>query len=183
MTQFGDTYDTVADTAYANLTTADWVERVNVYDSFHVPDDSPINVTVNCSCGDKLVSKDYGLFATYPLRPGESLASVAAAAGVPPEILRRYNPDVDFSSGSGLVFVPAKDKDGNFPPLKIRTAGISKRAITGISLASVFGALLFSIFLYLRLYKRKKVAAFLHDASQEHYSNVQKQLLLTLLTD
>lgn len=50
----------------------------------------------------------YGLFATYPLRDGENLSTVAAAAGVTDDLVRRYNPAADFSAGTGLVFVPAK---------------------------------------------------------------------------
>lgn len=51
-----------------------------------------LNVTVNCSCGDKTVSPDYGLFVTYPLRIGESLESVAAANNLSVDLVRRYNP-------------------------------------------------------------------------------------------
>ncbi|GKV40299.1 hypothetical protein SLEP1_g47961 [Rubroshorea leprosula] len=103
-----DTYDKVAQTDYANLTTGDWVHKMNSYEPHMLQPNMKINVTVNCSCGDGRVSKDYGLFMTYPLRPGQTLASVAREAGVLPEILQRYNPEVDFSAGSGLVFVPVK---------------------------------------------------------------------------
>ncbi|GLT33536.1 hypothetical protein SLA2020_081160 [Shorea laevis] len=169
ITQFGDTYDKVAQMVYDNLTTKDWVRRFNIYDEFHIPDYSPINVTVNCSCGDRRVSKDYGLFMTYPLRQGENLSTVAAEAGVSTEILIRYNPGVNFSAGSGLVFVPAKDQYGTFPPLKIRATGIRRGVIAGISVAVVTGALLFSVCLYVKLYKRKKVGEASH---QEHYSHM-----------
>lgn len=108
ITQIGDTYDKVATDAFANLTNVYWVQRVNVFDPTKVPDFYPINVTVNCSCGDKGVSKSYGLFATYPLRPGENLSSVAMDSAVPAELLERFNPGSDFSAGSGLVFVPAR---------------------------------------------------------------------------
>ncbi|TYI04367.1 lysM domain receptor-like kinase 3 isoform X2 [Gossypium hirsutum] len=127
LTQSGDTYDRIASNAYANLTTEDWVRRVNVYDPTRIPDDEVINVTVNCSCGDRWVSRDYGLFATYPIRPGEDLEVIAAEVNVAAELIRRYNPAVNFSAGTGLVFVPAKDQTGNFPPLKISTTGIYRR--------------------------------------------------------
>lgn len=84
------------------------MHRVNVYDTTRIPDDAPINVTVNCSCGDKRVSKDYGLFVTYPLRPGENLSSLAAESGVAADLLERYNLGSDFNAGTGLVYVPAK---------------------------------------------------------------------------
>ncbi|CAK9137260.1 unnamed protein product [Ilex paraguariensis] len=108
ITEIGDTYYKVARVAFSNLTTEYWVQRVNTYDPTQVPDFAHINVTVNCSCGDKHVSKDYGLFATYPLRVDENLSSVATKSGVPAELLLRFNPGSNFNAGSGLVFVPAK---------------------------------------------------------------------------
>ncbi|KAL0328757.1 UNVERIFIED_CONTAM: Malonyl-CoA decarboxylase, mitochondrial [Sesamum calycinum] len=105
-----DTYSNVARFAFANLTTDYWIQRVNVYDPIQVPDSVPINVTVNCSCGDRHVSRDYGLFATYPLRAGESLQSLAAETGVPGNLLERFNEGLHFSPGSGIVFLPAKGK-------------------------------------------------------------------------
>lgn len=107
-TQFGDTYDKIASNSYANLTTEDWVRRVNVYDETRIPLHENINVTVNCSCGDRDVSRDYGLFTTYPLRPGENLSFVAAVSDVSAELVARYNPGLNFTAGTGLVFVPAK---------------------------------------------------------------------------
>ncbi|KAL0407239.1 UNVERIFIED_CONTAM: Chitin elicitor receptor kinase [Sesamum latifolium] len=98
ITQKDDTYAKVARFAFANLTTDYWIQRVNVYDPTQVPDFVPINVTVNCSCGDAHVSRDYGLFATYPLRAGESLQSLAAETGVPGNLLERFN--------EGCILVP-----------------------------------------------------------------------------
>jgi chitin elicitor receptor kinase 1 len=82
--------------------------RVNKYKPTDIPDSGKVNVTVNCSCGDKHVSKKFGLFLTYPLRKGENLSGIAVENGVPVEVLQRYNPGSDFSAGHGLVFVPAK---------------------------------------------------------------------------
>lgn len=106
--QWGDTYDKITRFAFANLTTAYWIQRVNVYDPTNLDDHYPINVTVNCSCGDRRVSRDYGLFATYALRPGESLESLANESGLPSYLLRQYNPGSDFEAGAGIVFLPAK---------------------------------------------------------------------------
>lgn len=106
--QHGNTYKVVADSVFSNLTTEDWVSRVNSYQSNNIPDNVNINVTINCSCGNRHVSKHYGLFLTFPLRLGDDLKGVAAESGVPAELLVRYNPTSDFSSGNGLVFVPAK---------------------------------------------------------------------------
>ncbi|GAU23833.1 hypothetical protein TSUD_379950 [Trifolium subterraneum] len=105
----GDTYSSIANLIYSNLTTEDWVTRVNSYRPTDIPDSAKINVTVNCSCGDKHVSKDFGLFLTYPIRKGQNLKSIAAEnGGVPAAVLQRYNPSSDFSAGHGLVFVPAR---------------------------------------------------------------------------
>lgn len=107
-TQYGDTYAKVAKITFSNLTTPDWVQRVNNYESTDIPDYANINVTINCSCGNGSISKTYGLFATYPLRPGENLSSVALVSSVPADLLQRYNPGSNFSAGSGIVYVPAK---------------------------------------------------------------------------
>ncbi|GAY35267.1 hypothetical protein CUMW_015250 [Citrus unshiu] len=156
-TQFGDTYEKVASFAFANLTTEDWVRRVNIYEPTRIPDYAFINVTVNCSCGDRHISRDYGFFTTYPLRPAQNLSSVAAEAGVAPQPLQRYNPGTNFSAGTGLVFVPAR--------------GISSRAIAGISIGGVAGALFLAFCVYAGVYRRKKVveASFLPEASEDHY--------------
>lgn len=105
-----DTYDVVAEQRYANLTSAQWIQRFNNYDPNRIPDTAGtrLNVTVNCSCGDSLVSKEYGLFLTYPLRVEDTLESVSSAANVSSDLIRRYNPDANFSEGSGLVFIPGR---------------------------------------------------------------------------
>lgn len=106
----GDTYETVATRNYANLTTVESLRRTNAYPAEDIPLSATLNVSVNCSCGDESVSKEYGLFVTYPLRRGDSLNSIASSSGVPAETLRRYNPRVDFSSGNGIVYVPGRGK-------------------------------------------------------------------------
>nr|WIL59818.1 nodulation protein [Melilotus officinalis] len=153
----GDNYKAIANGAYSNLTTVDFLGRVNSYPAFDIPDGAVINVTVNCSCGDSHVSKDYGLFLTYPLRMGDDLRGVAAEFGLPVEVVQMYNPTSDFSDGYGLVFLPAKDENGNFPPLHIGS-GMSKGAIAGIVVGGAFGILLLALILYVVFYRRKKVA-------------------------
>lgn len=110
--QTKDTYDRVAVTNYANLTSVDWLRKFNSYPTDNIPDTGTLNVTINCSCGNRDVSKDYGLFITYPLRPGETLGSVASNVGLDAGLLQRYNPSVNFNQGSGLVFIPGKGKIG-----------------------------------------------------------------------
>ncbi|KAJ4831730.1 Chitin elicitor receptor kinase 1 [Turnera subulata] len=116
--QPGNTYDIIADTYYANLTTIPWLEKFNSYNPNNIPDTGTLNVTVNCSCGDRAVSGEYGLFVTYPLLPEDSLESLASSSNVTQELLQRYNPGVDFSKGTGLVYIPTKDETGSYRPLK-----------------------------------------------------------------
>ncbi|CAK9155379.1 unnamed protein product [Ilex paraguariensis] len=153
----GDTYDRVAQTYYANLTTPEWVRRFNSYAPERIPDtNARLNVTVNCSCGNSRVSKDYGLFVTYPLRPNESLDSVAAQENLTADLIQRYNPDSDFSAGSGLIYIPGKDRNGSYPPFKTST-GLSPGAIAGVSVAGIAGLLLFGGCLYVGFYRNKKL--------------------------
>ncbi|KAK7300374.1 hypothetical protein RJT34_11218 [Clitoria ternatea] len=109
-TQPYDTYLTIAEIEFSNLSTDDWIMRFNSYSSSQLPQFRKINVTVNCSCGNSEVSKDYGLFITYPLRTEDTLESIANQTKLPPELLQRYNPGVDFGQGSGLVYIPGKGK-------------------------------------------------------------------------
>uniref|UniRef100_A0A0E0QTM2 non-specific serine/threonine protein kinase n=1 Tax=Oryza rufipogon TaxID=4529 RepID=A0A0E0QTM2_ORYRU len=68
------------------------------------------------------VSPRYGLFLTYPLWDGETLESVAAQYGFSSpaemELIRRYNPGMGGVSGKGIVFIPVKDPNGSYHPLK-----------------------------------------------------------------
>ncbi|XP_058220367.1 lysM domain receptor-like kinase 3 [Rhododendron vialii] len=152
----GDTYSTIASKYYANLTTAVFLEGSNSYPATNIPDNGVVNVTVNCSCGNAAVSKEYGLFVTYPLREGETLESVAAASNLTADLLQSYNPGVDFSAGSGLVYIPGRDKNGNYPPLE-SSSGLSVGVIAGIAVAGVAGALLLGLSVYIGLYRKKKV--------------------------
>lgn len=106
--QKGDTYTKLARDVFSNLTTDYWIQRLNVYDPTHLPHFYPLNITVNCSCGDRHVSRDYGLFETRPLRPGENLPSLAAETGVPADLIQGFNRGSDFNSGSDVVFLPTK---------------------------------------------------------------------------
>ncbi|GER56295.1 receptor protein kinase [Striga asiatica] len=153
------TYQRIAGLVYSNLTTVEMLMRFNSYAPGSIPAGARVNVTVRCSCGDSRVSKDYGLFVTYPLRPGESLSGIASGARISERLLQGYNPGVDFGSGSGLVFIPGRDSNGTYPPLLTSgvAAGKSGAAIAGISLASVLGAIFLAACLYFGLYRMKKV--------------------------
>ncbi|XP_020088829.1 lysM domain receptor-like kinase 3 isoform X1 [Ananas comosus] len=152
-----ETYNHVATVVYANLTTGAWIANSNSYPANNVPSGATINVTVNCSCGDPAVSKEYGLFETYPLREGENLSSVAAEFNFSAQqsLLQQYNPGVNFSAGNGIVFIPTKDPNGSYRPLSSSTAGVSGGAVAGIVIAGAT-LLALAICLYFLVYRRKK---------------------------
>ncbi|XP_027331190.1 lysM domain receptor-like kinase 3 isoform X2 [Abrus precatorius] len=153
----GETYTSIATQNYSNLTTDEWLQSFNSYSPTSIPDSGMLNVTINCSCGNSDVSKDYGLFITYPLRPEDSLQSIANETKIEPEILQKYNPGVNFSQGSGLVYIPGKDQNNIYLIYCFYTVGLSGGAIAGISVGVVTGLLLSSFCLYVTCYQRKKV--------------------------
>ncbi|XP_068303797.1 lysM domain receptor-like kinase 3 [Pyrus communis] len=104
----GDTYNLIAKTYYSNLTTVEDLEWFNSYDPNNIPVNRTVNATVNCTCGNSAISKNYGLFITYPLRPDDSLASIAQTEQLDQTLLQNYNPGVNFSQGSGFVYIPGK---------------------------------------------------------------------------
>nr|6XWE_A Chain A, LysM domain receptor-like kinase 3 [Medicago truncatula] len=124
-TKEGDDYDLIANTYYASLTTVELLKKFNSYDPNHIPVKAKINVTVICSCGNSQISKDYGLFVTYPLRSDDTLAKIATKAGLDEGLIQNFNQDANFSIGSGIVFIPGRDQNGHFFPLYSRT-GIAK---------------------------------------------------------
>uniref|UniRef100_A0A6N2MYP6 non-specific serine/threonine protein kinase n=2 Tax=Salix viminalis TaxID=40686 RepID=A0A6N2MYP6_SALVM len=163
----GDTYGKVA-ANYSDLTTIPSLRRFNSYPETNIPDTGVLNVSVNCSCGDASVSKDYGLFMTYPLQPSDTLASIANETNMTQSLLQSYNVGFDFNVGSGVAYIPAKDANGSYRPLKSRCIGIAGGVVAGISIAAVAGALLLAVFIYVRFYRKKKVkGAILLSASPE----------------
>ncbi|KAM5580576.1 chitin elicitor receptor kinase 1 [Rosa sericea] len=153
----GDTYEKVASLYYANLTTADAMAWFNEYPDIDIPDNAKLNVVVNCSCGNSAVSEDYGLFITYALRPEDSLASIAQTENLDHSLLQSYNPGVNFSQGSGYVYIPGKDQNGSYVPLKQSSAGLAGGAIAGIIVGVIAGLLLVAGFVYFGFYRKKKV--------------------------
>ncbi|KAM5580577.1 chitin elicitor receptor kinase 1 [Rosa sericea] len=159
-----DTYDKVATLYYANLTTVDAMAWFNEYPANNIPNtNAKLKVVVNCSCGNRAVSEDYGLFITYPLRPEDNLALIAQTENLNQSLLQEYNPGVNFSRGSGYVYIPGKDQNGSYVPLKQSSAGMtfSKRlaggAIAGIIVGVIAGLLLVAGFVYFGFYRKKKV--------------------------
>ncbi|GAU14472.1 hypothetical protein TSUD_250120 [Trifolium subterraneum] len=154
-----DTYASIAEFTFSNLTTKERIERDNVYAENSIPKFVKVNVTVNCSCGNRKVSKDYGLFITYPLRSGDTLESIAKDNELDAELLQRYNPGVDFSQGHGLVFIPGKDVNGVYVPLPPRYADHLARSLVtaGISTGGICMVLLSSVCIYVRYFRKKNV--------------------------
>ncbi|KAK7320523.1 hypothetical protein VNO77_30072 [Canavalia gladiata] len=155
--EVGDTYMSIANQKYSNLTTAERLQSFNSYSPTGIPDSGTLNVTINCFCGNGDVSKDYGLFITYPLRPEDSLESIASKTKIEPEILQKYNPGVNFSQGTGLVFIPGKGQNDSNVPFHQSTQGLAGRFIIGISVGVVTGLLLLAFCIYVTCYRRKKV--------------------------
>jgi len=104
----GDDYDLIANTYYASLTTVELLKKFNSYDPKNIPIKAKINVTVNCSCGDIQISKDYGLFVTYPLRSDDTLQKIANQSNLDEGLIQKYNSGANFSKGSGIVFIPGR---------------------------------------------------------------------------
>ncbi|KAK4577211.1 hypothetical protein RGQ29_027641 [Quercus rubra] len=88
----GDTYTKVAQDYYANLTTYQFLQQTNSqYPTNNIPVGATLKVTINCSCGNCLVSNGYGLFIMYPLRPEDTVESIAAPTGLDVTRLESYN--------------------------------------------------------------------------------------------
>lgn len=169
--QKGDTYEKVARNECANLTTASWIQQLNNFSPFNVPAGAFVNVPINCSCGNSSLSKGYGLFITYPLRPDDSLSSISQKFNLNESLLQSYNPGADFSAGTGLVYIPGKDKNGQYPPLRSSSSassGLSGRAIAGISIGAVVAVIILSVGSYLGCMRRKRTreASLLSEKSE-----------------
>ncbi|KAK8507730.1 hypothetical protein V6N12_074296 [Hibiscus sabdariffa] len=162
----GDTYDKIASEYYSGLTTADWLQRFNSFPATNIPDTGVVNVVVNCSCGDPAISRDYGLFITYPLRPNETLSTVLTQTNLSSDLsglVQSYNPGANFSSGASLVYIPGRDTRNSFRPLTSSTGG----AIAGISIAAVVVALLLAFGIYVKFFRKKKGTTLLSTVSQD----------------
>ncbi|XLR37322.1 lysM domain receptor-like kinase 3 [Arachis hypogaea] len=151
----GDTYYLIANMRYSDLTTVEILQRFNNYDPNHVPVNAKVNVTVNCSCGNSHVSKDYGLFVTFPLSEGNTLLQIANQTKLDPKLLQSYNPGVNFNQTRGIVFIPGRDQNGVYVPLYPRT-GLAKDVAVGISIAGTSGVLLLLICVCVRYFQKKE---------------------------
>ncbi|XP_040383385.1 lysM domain receptor-like kinase 10 isoform X2 [Oryza brachyantha] len=141
------------------------------------------------SCGDERGSPRFGLFLTYPLWDGETLASAAAQYGFSsPELvnlIRTYNPGMERASGKGIVFIPVKDPSGSYHPLKSGNS-LSGGAIAGIVIAciAVFIVGIWLIAIFCRRQKFRKATLppspeetiRLDDSSQAEGIKVEKSI-------
>ncbi|KAM1964421.1 hypothetical protein ACFX15_044891 [Malus domestica] len=193
----GDTYDQIAKIFYSNLTTVEDLEWFNSYDPNNILNNTKVNVTVNCTCENSTVSEDYGLFITYPLRPEDSLDSIAETEQLDQALLQRYNPGVNFSQGSGFVYIPGKDQNGTYLPLKSSSGdtAVSKigfmfrcqcvrlggGAIGGISVGVIAGVLLLAGGgIYFGIFRKNKVdTKFLLATSEDQSSPNGRSLVIT----
>ncbi|KAK7300372.1 hypothetical protein RJT34_11216 [Clitoria ternatea] len=166
----GDTYDLIAKVFYADLTTVELLQRFNSYGQNDIPANAKVNVTVNCYCGNSNISKDYGLFVTYPLRPGNNLHAISNETNLDAQLLQRYNPGANFSQGSGIVFIPGRDQNGDYVPLFPRKTGLGKGAIVGISIAGICVLLLLAICIYVRYFQKKGEKAELPTETSKVFS-------------
>lgn len=162
----GDTYDKIANTIYANLTTVSALQNVNSYTATSITPGAKLNVSINCSCGVASISKVYGLFLTYPLNATiDNLAVLTKTYSIPADLLQKYNPTVNFKDASGIAFVPNQDPTGSYLPLHPSGGGIGPGKIAGISIGIAFALLLIAFVLfYIYVYKHKKAkkSALLH---------------------
>ncbi|XP_028753015.1 lysM domain receptor-like kinase 3 [Neltuma alba] len=176
----GDTYDSIATQTYSSLTTVDLLRRFNSYkDPNQLPLNGKLNVTVNCSCGDRQISKDYGLFLTYPLRFGDSLESIVDQTGIDATLLQKYNLRVNFSQESGVVFIPGRDQNGNYVPLDPRSRGLSEVAIAGICVGATFVFLLLSAYVFVKHFRRKTAKVALITENSTDLSSNQDGMIIT----
>ncbi|XP_022988712.1 lysM domain receptor-like kinase 3 [Cucurbita maxima] len=161
----GDSYNQIATKFYAGLTTVDMLQRFNNFDVSRLPVGGILNVVVNCSCGDPDVSKDYGLFITYPIGSNDSWANLERDTKISSNLLQQYNQGVNFSLGN-LIFIPGRDQSGSYPPLNIST-GLVGGAIAGLVIGVVLGVLLVASVVYIVVRRRKSKSSTLLVSSQD----------------
>ncbi|KAM3290496.1 lysM domain receptor-like kinase 3 isoform X1 [Capsicum chacoense] len=175
----GDSYGYIAEHRYSHLITAEWLMWFNNNRAV------TLMVIVNCSCGNEHVSKDYGLFITYPMKPGENLKSIALNTNTSSELIQMYNPGLNFSAGTGLLYIPGRDKFGNYPPMPT-SKGSSGKSITGKAvapLAAVAGVTLLIWIMYVGFYRKKEQKVVPHISASAVQSHASGQGLFGVAID
>jgi chitin elicitor receptor kinase 1 len=154
------------------------LQQVNSYDANALPPGAAVNISINCSCGDGQISKDYGLFLTIPRTNAtiDSLSNLSSIYRIPYKFLSEYNRYVDFAHTPGIAVVPVPDQNGSYHPLDNSGGGIGAGLIRGISISISF-ALLFMIIgvLYIYVYKHKKakMSPLLQLTDKDGSANIQ----------
>ncbi|XP_020962835.1 chitin elicitor receptor kinase 1-like isoform X2 [Arachis ipaensis] len=82
--------------------------------------------------------------------------SIANQTKLDPELLMKYNPGVNFSKGSGLVYIPGRDENGNYAPLRPSSGGLPGKVVAGISVGVVAVLLLLAFCVCIKCCGRKK---------------------------
>uniref|UniRef100_A0A7N2MB13 non-specific serine/threonine protein kinase n=1 Tax=Quercus lobata TaxID=97700 RepID=A0A7N2MB13_QUELO len=188
----GVSYMTVAQVYYANLTTYQLLQQYNSYDPNDTNTNTKLNVMVTCSCGSSSVSKDYGLFITYPLRPEDTIESIASATSLSAALLERISakevvwcispPKFLGTMNFHLLdifspFFSFADQNDNYPPLVSSTSGLALShswfyrlaagVIAGIAMGAVAIPLLLATCIYFGCYRKMKVEALLPFTASE----------------
>ncbi|XP_024523185.1 chitin elicitor receptor kinase 1 [Selaginella moellendorffii] len=139
----------IAQEKFQGLTRDDWIaEATPLKDKNTIFAGLNVKVPVNCSCGNPDVDRSYGLFATYVVQPGDTLSTISARFKVPDQqLLQRFNPHIDFQRliAQSIVFVPAKDSNGLYPPYSSDDdghSGVRRSTIVGASVGSILAVLL-----------------------------------------
>lgn len=173
----GDTIDNLVRTKFNNLSQISWVLSANsAADANSLTPGSFLSIPLNCSCGNPDISTTYGLFLTYVVKDGDTLASLSQKFGIQAGLLREYNRHVDIDNlfaYTDIIFVPAKDGSGVYPPFDLSAVNASKQGSSKLALIGglVGGVLLLALGLGLLSYwlmARKRRWKHLHEEKSTH---------------
>lgn len=120
--QNGDNLTSIASGIYEGFTQYDWIAAASgVSNPNYIQVGQSLQIPVNCTCGNPSVSTKYGFFATYVVQNGDTESSIASTFNITESLLQQYNPGVNLLSlpTSSILFVPAKDGDGIYPPFNV----------------------------------------------------------------
>jgi chitin elicitor receptor kinase 1 len=127
--QNGDILTSIARGIYEGFTQYDWIAAASgVSNPNYIQVGQSLQIPVNCTCGNPSVSTKYGFFATYVEQNGDTESSIASTFNITESLLQEYNPGVNLLSlpTSSILFVPAKDGDGIYPPFNVTTSSPGK---------------------------------------------------------
>lgn len=155
--QNNDNLTSIASVIYEGFTQLNWIAAASgVSNPSYIQVGQILHIPVNCTCGNPLVSTKYGFFATYVVKNVDTGSSIASKFNITESLLQQYNPGVNFLSSS-ILFVPAKDGDGIYPPFNVSTSspGTSSNGNgvnVGVIVGPLVGALVLGAAIALGLY-------------------------------